>query len=207
MENVSTTGLDLEAFGGCFLLLLWVESTMRDFVTLSEGGDDMRRRYNGMRGTGKLPRDFSRRRLELGRHSFGRIKNKFLDIWPDCTNQPHLREAIERAVIARNAIGHAQIDFGRAYLLYTPTITAWEVINRYTRCAKCEKLHGNCQCVDPDIADPLTLKLNPEYLGKVCLDAETIDRDSFLPTAKRLGIAYHPLPWWALQHPAFGENG
>ena len=112
-----------------FMFLCWVESTMRDFLALNEGGEDMRQRYNEAFGNQKHPADFSRKRMEIGRCSFGRIKNRFLCTWPEWKDRRNVREALERAVIWRNGFSHANVQPFRPYLLYTPSKNAWIAIN------------------------------------------------------------------------------
>ena len=188
----------LVSAGECFMFLCWVESTMRDFVTLKEGGEDMRRQYNQAYGRENHPREFSRRRLELGRYSFGRIKNRFLCMWPEWKERNNIREAIERAVICRNGFGHAQVQPFRPYLLYTPSVDSWETIEKYTRCHKCRRFHKDCECTQDDLAEPRTLIfrcLDDQFIDQFYGDIQTIDLDCFLPTARSLSIAYRGVAW------------
>ena len=132
--------------GECFMYLGWVESTMRDFVVLKEGDKDLRRRYSEAYGKEGHPPDFVRRRLELGRLTFGAIKNRFLCLWPLWKDNTNIRRAIECAVIYRNGFGHAQIQPFRPYLLYTPNKDSRDKINEYMSCNNCMRISKDCIC-------------------------------------------------------------
>ena len=184
--------------GQCFMFLCWVESSMRDFVVLNDGGEEMRARYNTGIRTGKHPPDFSRKRLEIGVSTFGTIKNRFLQMWPEWKTQQDVHEAIERVVIWRNAFGHAQIQPFRPYLLYTPNTKSWEAIQRYMRCPTCLKYRQYCQCPKDDFVDPITIKmpcLDETFLVGLYGDIKTVDVQCFLKTAQVLRVRYQGIAW------------
>ena len=184
--------------GECFMFLCWVESSMRDFIVLHDGGEDMRARYNKAIGSEVLPSDFSRCRLKMGAVGFGKIKNRFLTIWPAWKTRQDVHEAIERAVIWRNAFGHAQIQPFRPYLLYTPNEQSWRNIGRFTRCGTCLQYQKYCQCSIDDNADPPTVImrcLDQKFLQNIYRDIQTIDTRCFLSTAKELNIFYQGIAW------------
>ena len=184
--------------GECFMFLCWVESTMRDFIVLREGGESMRRSYNEAYGKENHPSDFARSRLELGRLSFGPIKERFLCLWPEWKNLNKTREAIERVVIYRNGFGHAQVQPFRPFLLYTPAKASLDNINEYTKCPNCTMFYKNCLCVQDNIALPRTLVfrcLDKQFIEGFYGDIKTIDLDCFTPTARCLDVAYQGVAW------------
>ena len=184
--------------GECFMYLCWVETTMRDFVVLHHGSKDMRDRYSKAFGQGNHPSDFARERLKHGTLTFNKIKELFLCVWPKWKTQNNIHEAIERAVIWRNAFGHAQVQQSRPYLLYTPNRQSWKKINEYTRCDKCSEFHRNCRCPKENVADPHTIimRCNDEsFLKNLYGDIQTIDMDCFLHTAEMLSIPYDGIAW------------
>ena len=188
----------LVSAGECFMSLCWVESAMRDFVVLYDGGEDMRARYNRAYGSDKLPSDFSRHRLSRGISSFSRIKDHFLDAWPEWRQQRDVHEAIERTVIWRNAFAHAQVQPYRPYLLHTPDKQSWMKIRRYTKCHTCLEYHKDCQCPRDEVADPRTIImrcLDKEFLKGLYDDIKTVDVRCFSTAAKALKIRYRGLAW------------
>ena len=103
--------------GECFMHLLWVETVMRDLMVLREGREDMRRRYSMAFGRESHPSDFSRKRMELGTRDFGFVKEQFLEYWPEWRDDWEVHDAIERVAIWRNALGHANVQPFREFLL------------------------------------------------------------------------------------------
>ena len=192
---------NLQLAGECFMYLLWVESTMIDFLTLEAGDSEMRNGYNiACRSGGDLPKDFAKKRLELSRETFEAVKKDFLKRWPRWENDPEVYGAIERAVIFRNAIGHAQVQLLRPYLLYTPKPKKegkeWDVLNQYLSCAACRKLLKDCVCKGDNIGSPRSLKLAFRRGQIEIYDIiETIDWKCFLPTSQLLNVAYRGIAW------------
>ena len=184
--------------GECFMFLSWIESTMRDLLVLSEASAELRGAYNDAYGAASHPPEFSRRRLELGRLSFGRIKNQFLSRWSRWKNDTDIHDAIERIVIYRNGFGHAQIQPFREYLLYTPNATATKTIQEFMKCPICLRRLKSCECERDNIAEPLSLVfrcLDKEFLLQLYGDIRTVDQRCFLPTAKALNVAYQGVAW------------
>ena len=191
------------------MYLGWVESTMRDFVVLKEGDKDLRRRYSEAYGKDDHPRDFVRRRLELGRLTFGAIKNRFLCLWPIWRDDPNIRRAIECAVIYRNGFGHSQIQPFRPYLLYTPNEDSIDKINEYMLCNNCMKMSKDCICNKENHADPYTLIfecLDEKFHAQFYQNIKTIDLYCFSPTAKLLDIAYQGVAWPQGNEYVIGEH-
>ena len=192
--------------GECFMFLAWVESAMRDLVVLESGGEDMRRRYNKAFGQDSHPSDFSQKRLELGKCTFGQLKNKFLEIWPQ---QREIREAIERIVIWRNGFGHANVQPFRKYLLYTPDERAWQKINEYMKCDVCYDYMKNCQCSDSELAEPRTLIFrcfDSGFLNSFYGDIKLVDIGCLTPTARYLSVEYRGVAWPVHGGYIAGEN-
>ena len=180
------------------MFLCWVESTMRDFVVLNNGTKDMRDRYSKAFGKGNHPSDFARERLNLGTSTFATIKDIFLSIWPKWKTQNDVYEAIERAVIWRNAFAHAQIQVFRPFLLYTPNEHSWKKIERFTRCHKCLKYHKDCQCPTEGLTNPNTITircLDDVFLRNLYSDIGTIDLQCFRDTAQTLSVPYNGIAW------------
>lgn len=205
----------LRSAGECFMFLCWVESTMRDFLVLSEGSANLRAKYNSAYGSASHPPDFARKRLELGRLSFGRMKNRFLCTWPEWKNNTDVHDAVERIVIYRNGFSHAQVQPFRKYLLYTPSQTATKAIHEFFKCSICLKRLKSCMCKRNDMAEPLSLVfrcLDNNFLLQLYGDIRTVDQQCFLPTAKNLDIAYQGVAWpegegysLAQHHPAVSK--
>ena len=171
---------------------------MRDFVVLADCSEEIRKAYSHAYGNKDHPSDFALERLRRARFSFGRIKEQFVARWPDWIDTPRVHEAMERAVIYRNAFGHAQVQPFRPYLLYTPTESALKKISNFTRCAACRCFFKDCQCKRDDVAEPRTLVfrcLDPGFLESFFGDIRSLDLECFLPTAKRLGIPYQGIAW------------
>ena len=199
----------LIAAGECFMFLCLVESYMRDFLVLEEGGEDMCRSYNKTFGCGNHPSDFAKKRLELGKHSFNKIKDKFLCKWPQWKEESNVHESIERAVILRNGFGHANVQPFRRFLLYTPNITSWKSINKYMICHKCLQYYQSCQCQQENLAEPPTLvfKCLEERFLKMFKDViKTINLDCFVPTARLLDVCYKGVAWPTENGYVIGEN-
>ena len=192
------TDSHLQSAGECFMFLCWVESAMRDFLVLSEGGGEMRRRYNEAYGSTNHPPEFAQKRLELGQLTFGVVKKRFLCSWPEWKENTDIHEALERVVIYRNGFGHAQVQPFRDYLLYTPAETSLEAIRSFTRCSACLLRLNDCKCERHDAAEPLTLVfpcLDEGFLGQLYGDIRRVDQECFLSTAKKLDIAYKGVAW------------
>ena len=184
--------------GECFMYLCWVESTMRDFVVLREGDEDMRRRYNEAHGKENHPPDFARKRLELGCLDFGDLKERFLRLWPKWKESHNIHGAIECAVIYRNGFGHAQVQPFRQYLLYTPNKYSLKKINNYMTCPNCTKLDKDCMCEQDNRAEPYTLMfkcLDDKFRANFYGNIKIIDLYCFTPTAKLLDVAYQGVAW------------
>lgn len=195
--NRVETDNHLQAAGECFMFLCWVESTMRDFLVLREGGKEMRSRYNESYGSNHPP-EFARKRLELGRLSFGTVKKRFLCEWPEWKESTDIHEAIERIVIYRNGFGHAQVQPFRNYLLYTPADSTCKSIREFTRCDRCSLRLKDCECERDDVAEPFTLVfrcLEERFLGELYGDIRRVDEKCFLSTAKKLNVAYRGVAW------------
>ena len=199
--------LAFSEIGECFMYLCWVESIMRDFVTLKEGGKVMRQQYRtAVLSKQDHPSDFACKRLELSDMSFRVIKDKFLSEWSEWNNDHNIHESIERAVIYRNGIGHAHIQLNRNFLLYTPfTITprdkgknkVWEAIDEYIKCSECRDFYKNCVCVKNNLAKPrtLTFPLDNTFICQIYEDIKIIDLYCFTPTAKSLDVPHQNLGW------------
>lgn len=188
----------LQSAGECFMFLCWVESTMRDLLVLGEGSTDLRSRYNSAYGSAAHPPDFSRRRLELGRLTFGRIKNQFLSRWPQWKKNTDIHHAIERVVIYRNGFGHAHVQPFREYLLYTPNVSATKAIQEYMKCSNCLNRLKDCECQCGNLAQPLSLVfrcLERKFLSQLYGDIRAVDEKCFLPTATELDVAYRGVAW------------
>ena len=190
----------LRSAGECFMFLSWVQSAMCDLLASNGLGIEARERYNAAHRAGQSwPRDFSTRRLELSGQNFGWLKKEFLKIWPEWCGPSDVREAIERVVIYRNGIAHAQVQPFRPYLLYTPNDRSWADINAYTRCVRCLEFHKDCACSEPpDQASPPSLTfpfLDQGFVRSLYADIETVDTKCFAPTAEALGVAYKGIAW------------
>ena len=180
------------------MFLCWAESTMRDFLALQGGGKEMRLRYNAAYGRTNHPPDFARTRLELSRHTFGTVKNMFLDNWSEWKDNREIRGAIERIVIYRNGFGHAQVQPFRDYLLYTPNEKALSAIKKFTKCDQCFQYMKDCRCKRLDSAEPLSLIfrcLDKHFLCQLYGDIRTVDVKCFLPTARCLVVEYQGIAW------------
>ena len=189
----------LRSAGECFMFLSWVQSTMCDLLALHGLGVETRKRYNAAyRGGQSWPSDFSTRRLELNQKNFGELKDKFLRTWPRCRGPSDVREALERAVIYRNGIAHAQVQPFRDYLLYTPNPTSWTKIREYTRCDRCREFHKDCNCSRPDQSSPPSLIfrfLDRGFVISLYADIATVDTRCFAPTAQSMRVAYKGIAW------------
>ena len=185
----------LGAAGECFMILLWSETVMCDLVVLKEGDESMRRRYSGAFGKAPHPRDFSRQRLELGRSDFRVIKDRFLSLWPEWEAYGEIRDAIERVVIWRNVLGHANVQPFRKHLLYTPTEASWRRIREHMRCHQCYKYHKDCDCEQQDRGEPLSIVVRDETLQTIYEDIRTVDVECFYPAAVSIDVAYRGVAW------------
>lgn len=189
----------LRSAGECFMFLSWVQSTMCDLLALHNLGPKTKKRYNAAHGAGgSWPSDFSTLRLELNGRNFGSLKDEFLQMWPRWRGPSAVREALERAVIYRNGIAHAQVQPFRDYLLYTPNKSSWKKIREYTRCHQCQKFHKDCDCCKPNQASPPSLIfrfLDRSFVTGLYMDVQTIDAKCFAPTAKAMGVAYQGIAW------------
>ena len=199
----------LQSAGECFMFLCWAESVMRDLLVLGNASDDLRRSYNRAYGVESHPSDFTRERLELGRRSFGRIKNQFLCKWPEWKDRADIHEAMERIVIYRNGFGHAQVQPFRQYLLYTPSQSAIKGIREFMRCKICHERLKDCECKRDDMAAPFTLLfrcLDREFLAQLYGDIRQVDQECFLATAKQLDVAYQGVAWPGGKEYALAEH-
>ncbi len=184
------------AAGQCFMYLLWCETVMRDFVVLREGGADMRRRYSEALGKQPHPSDFSRRRMEMGKHDLVCVKDRYLALWPELRDDPETLDTIERIVVWRNALGHANVQPFRGSLLYTPRgDNAWERIRNHTRCADCFQYHKDCTCQPEDLADPPSILIREETLQAIYDDIRAADIECFFPVAVHMNIEYRGIAW------------
>ena len=194
IKSVEPDGF-LSAAGECFMFLLWCETAMCDLVVLKEGGEEMQKCYSNSFGKESLLRDFSRRRLELGVEDFRVIKDRFLCHWPQSESGREIRDAIERVVIWRNALGHANVQHFRGYLLYTPNETAWKRIRKYTRCEKCHRYFGKCGCSQENYAEPHSITVREETLRTIYEDIRAVDIECLYPAAVSLDVAYQGVAW------------
>ena len=168
---------------------------MCDLVVLKEGDEGMRRRYSKAFGTDPHPSDFSHRRLELGMEDFTVIKDRFLCHWPQWKDHREVRDAIERVVIWRNGLGHANVQPFRGHLLYTPNRTSWKRIGDYMRCHQCYKYYKDCDCCHENLAEPRSVIVKDETLRTIYEDIRTVDVECFYPAAKSLDVEYRGLAW------------
>ena len=185
----------LAAAGECFMFLLWSETAMRDLVVLKEGDEDMRIRYSRAFGKEPHPRDFSRQRLELGRKDFTLVKNLFLSLWTQWNIDGEIRDAIERVVIWRNVLGHANVQPFRGHLLYTPTEASWRRIHEHMRCHQCYEYHKDCDCEQPERGEPLSITVKDETLQSIYEDIRTVDVECFYPAAISIDVPYRGVAW------------
>ncbi|MXZ90520.1 MAG: hypothetical protein F4W95_10580 [Chloroflexi bacterium] len=186
----------LSVAGECFMFLLWVETAMVDLVVLKEGDEEMRRRHSGALLSRKpYPIDFSRRRMELGMKDFALVKDRFMSHWPRWKQHSEISDAIERVVIWRNGLGHANVQPFRGYLLYTPTEASWQRIRNYTRCPQCFKYYKDCVCHHEDLAEPYTIKIDDKTIQTIHEDIRTVDVGCLYPTAVSLDVAYRGIAW------------
>ena len=185
----------LSVAGECFMFLLWSETAMCDLVVLKEGNEGMRRRYSRAFGKEPHPSDFSRGRLELGMKDFTVIKDRFLFHWPQWKDRREVRDAIDRVVIWRNGLGHANVQPFRGHLLYTPTEASWERIRNYMRCHQCYKYHRDCGCHHEDLAEPHSVIIKDETIQTNYEDIRTVDVEGLYPTAASLDVEYRGIAW------------
>ena len=182
--------------GECFMYLQWCETVMLDFVVLKEGGDDMCRRYSAAFGKGPHPSDFTRARLELGKLDFGDVKDRFVEYWPAVTQQPDVKDAIERVVLWRNALGHVNVQAFRAHLLYTPTERTLRRMEAVFRCHQCLDYLENCVCPeDEDAAEPISLAITRDVIDTIYNDITLVDLRCFYPVAALLDVEYRGVAW------------
>ena len=181
--------------GECFIYLLWGETVMRDFVVLREGGEDMRRRYSVAYGKDLHPSDFTHARLELGIYDFGVVKNRLLGHWPKLTCETEVQDAIERVVLWRNALGHANVQPFRAHLLYTPTKAALDKILTVMKCPDCLVYLADCECPAEEIVDPISLTINDELIRTIYRDIRLVDLRCFRDVASALDVEYRGIAW------------
>lgn len=199
----------LNSAGECFMFLRWVESTMNDFLVLTDADEEMRKRYNEVFGSGEHPELFARKRLEMSRRSFKQIKNQFLCKWPTWKNHGDVLESIERVEIYRNGFAHANIQLSRPFLLYTPNRGIWKSIKENMKCRECRKYLKTCKCSNSNFAKPRSLVfrcLDNEFLTSFYGDIKTIDLDCFVPTARILNISYQGVAWPEESEYVIGEN-
>ena len=185
----------LTTVGECFMFLLLTETAMLDLVVLEKGGEDMQRRYSSAFGKEPHPRDFTRNRLELGKEGFSTVKKKFLKCWPQWNDHKEIIEAIERIVLWRNMLGHANVQPFRGYLLYTPTKDSLEQIEHHMRCHLCKKYLKDCGCEREDLAKPTTVKVSDETVLTIYEDIRAVDEQCLRPTAELLDVKYQGIKW------------
>ena len=181
--------------GECFMFLLWSETVMRDLVVLKEGSEKVRRQYSEAFGKGPHPSDFAKRRLELGRLEFSSIKDRFLCHWPEWKDNREVRDALERVVVWRNGLGHANVQPFRGHLLYTPTEASWKRIRSFMRCGDCYRYLKDCSCPHENLAEPHSVVIRRETLLTIYLDLRTLDERCFYPSARSLDVEYRGVAW------------
>ena len=181
--------------GECFMFLQWCQTVMIDFVVLKQGGDDMCRRYSAAFGEKPHPSDFTHARLELGKLDFSQIKDCFAGYWPQICQEKEVADAIERLVLWRNALGHANVQTFRAHLLYTPTDRNWPRLRAVFRCHKCLEYLENCECSNEDVGEPLSLAIKQNTIIEIYKDIELVDLRCFFPVACILNVSYRGVAW------------
>ena len=179
--------------GQCFMYLLWSETVMRDLVALEDGGEDMRRRYSEAFGKKPHPTDFTYKRLKLGELDFSNIKDRCLNLWPQWENDREVWDAIERVVFFRNALGHANVQPFRGYLLFTPR--SWNIFDNHSKCGQCFEYHKDCKCVSKNLSNPRSVIVRSETLDAIYADIQTVDVECFHPTSELLNIEYRGVAW------------
>ena len=180
------------------MFLCWIESQIRDFLALEECGKDVQLKYNKAYGKDKHPREFSKKRLELGKQSFNDIKKKFLIKWPEFGEEKEIRESLERIVIYRNGFAHAQIQSFREFLLYTPNKSALGAIKKYMKCPKCSLPLINCKCEHAEQTEPLTIVfrcLDERFISELDYDLQIVDQKCLYVLAKQMDIPYIGIAW------------
>ena len=183
------------AAGECFMFLQWCETMMLDFVVLKEGGDDMRCRYSAAYGKEPHPSDFTDERLKLGQWDFGQIKERFFVYWPELVQQREVRDAIERVVLWRNALGHVNVQQFRSHLLYTPKDSTWSKMKNFFKCYKCLKYWVSCECHAEDQAVPSTIAITSDYIDTIYNDIQLVDLNCLYRVAKLLNVNYMGVAW------------
>ena len=185
----------LIAAGECFMFLSWVQSAMCDLLALEALSPESRARYNAAHeANAPWPRDFSTERLTLSKESFGTLKGRFLDTWPQWRTH-NVHASIERVVLLRNAIGHAQVQPHRSYLLYVPEDGKWDALEEYFRCERCLQPLKVCTC---EHGFPKALYLPCQeswFVQSLYGDIRSVDMECLLPTAKLLGVEYRGCGW------------
>ena len=183
------------AAGECFVFLLWVQSAMCDLLALEALSPESRARYNAAhKANAPWPRDFSIKRLELSEESFGTLKGWFLDKWPEW-REHDVHASIERVLLLRNAIGHAQVQPLRPYLLHVPKDKRWAKLEKYFTCGRCGLPLKTCAC---EHGFPKALRFpcqEPWFLESLYGDIRSVDEECLLPTAVHLAVAYQGCAW------------
>ena len=177
------------------MFLSWVQSAMCDLLALEALSPESRATYNAAhKANAPWPMDFSIKRLTLSKESFGTLKGWFLDKWPQWrTHSVHA--SIERVVLLRNAIGHAQVQPLRPYLLYVPEDGKWAALEEYFRCERCHQLLKDCTC---EHASPKALYLPCQeswFVQSLYENIRIVDMECLLPTAKLLSVEYQGCAW------------
>ena len=185
----------LIAAGECFMFLSWVQSAMCDLLALEALGPESQARYNAAhKANAPWPMEFSIERLTLSKESFGSLKDRFLDKWPQWRAHD-VHASIERVVLLRNAIGHAQVQPLRPYLLYVPEDGRWGALEKYFTCERCRLPLKTCTC---EHGFPKALYLPCQesgFLLSLYGDIRSVDMECLLPTAKLLGVEYQGCAW------------
>ena len=177
--------------GECFMFLLWAECLMVDFIALAEGDRALRDVYNT---DGPHPRNFSKRRLTLKAFDLSVVVDMFLQRWPQWESDSELYHCLHRVAIWRNALGHAQVQPFRGYLLYHPR--SWKRIKKHMRCGRCHEFLENCPCPPAlNVSDPPCMILRRDTIDTIYLDIKELDRRCFLPTAVSLDVKYLGIAW------------
>ena len=131
----------------------------------------------------------------MGKRDFAAVKERYWALWPELRGDPEVIDAVERVVIWRNALGHANVQPFRGYLLYTPKDGVWERIRNHTRCSRCYQYHKDCDCHQEDLADPPSIIVREETLEAIYEDIYIADVQCFFPTAECMNVEYRGMAW------------
>ena len=168
---------------------------MCDLLALNPLGPQGRARYNAaFQAGGPWPGDFTEERLTLSKNSFGSLKNRFLDTWPQWRAHT-VQDAIERVVLLRNAIGHAHVQPYRPYLLYVPEDGRWPALGANFTCERCRLPLKSCTCAHATVKSLILPCREPWFVASLYADIQCVDTQCLLPTAKLLGVEYQGCAW------------